>query len=1668
MKNLYKIILVLLFFAVKANGQCSLTFYTTPSCDSNCTGTITVSVTGGTAPFSGEIDGGFPFSTSLNPFVINGICPGTHFLHLEDALGCTIDTLFTILQNTITIQPDSMDLTICGGNCASIYPTVFGGCAPYTYLWANGATTVSIITCVPGNYTLWITDACACTSSQTYTVTAGPCCPPDSVANPIVCERSTYTYTAPLHAGSTYQWTFTGDSIHVINNNSVTVTWGSVQTAFQQATISYIETFANGNQQSHSQVYWITTAPLINLTSAPADVNHVINICKGQSVSFINQTTNADNFSWDFGDGTHSNAQDVSHPYNNPGTYVIHFEASTDCGCAAADSFVVNVSNSTGPDIVCRSIVCEGDTATYSTSAICNDYYWNVTGGTIITPQPYSNNIQVVWNSSAGNGMVSLSVGNCLGNCVDTTFLNIPVLSNNSAITGRDTVCQYQTYTYSVPYIPGTYYSWSLTPATIGTISGNGTNEISIEFSYLTGACTLSVSYQNSFLGCSGTGTKQIFVAPVFGVNATHTVCKNDSASVNIILTGYPGQFNYTIVNPLGNISTQAYSGFFHFLCADTGYYSVAVSPAAAALFCELPDTIKVHCVTTQPVDSISGPQNICMGNTYTYTANGALPGHYIIWGVTGGTLLSSSGIDKTTCNVTWNGTTPHFLYCVQQDVNGNNCKSDTVFYSINEVTSASISGPSNVCTNGIYNYDVIVADMPGAYYEWTVTSSLASVKSGQGTKQIEVEYHNAGGTATVQCTLSHCPAIIAVQNNIVVSPAVPAVITPANPVFCSGDNISIQSAAANNYQWKDSVNALIGTAQSIVLTNGGNYSLITTDGNQCKSTLSFYVIENPSPEAILTSPSANIYCIPTPVNATLYAATNPGFSYQWLNNSLVIPGATSAIFNTTQTGLYQVQVTNNFGCSALSDFFLIMIDSCNGGGTCTTSEIISANVVSDNCNPISFSGFYTAGVTNPSWDFGDPASGVNNTSTLMNPSHLYTKPGYYYATYSGIVVNQTPPPPFCLLLDNVLATVLGSCDFDFEPACAGLPTQFNNLSLTLPGTSVTSYLWDFGDSNSSLQQNPQHVYQNAGTYTVTLTITYSTCTSTSSYPVTIPGATASLTANPSSTCKGTPVAFALSNNGIAPFIDWKWDFGDGISSLNLDPVRAYADSGTFTVTLIVIDSKGCTDTVSQNIFVNPAPVPGVINPSGPINECSYNTIVLNAPQGAFYMWNDGSSAQTFSPALTGNYFVEVTDTNHCVYVTAPVEVNISQPPVAEINGISEVCEGTYISLTASAGTSLSYEWHVLPSNQVVSTTSGYNLPASTPAGSYVVYLIETDNTNNCVDTSDILTVIIHANPPDPVITSSPAGYLCAGNNTTLEVINPLTNGIYLWSNGEVINYNNMNNPQVIVTQAGDYSVILNDSSGCKSYSNVITINPPIDFSNMIPGCYELCDTITHTLYGVACMNGTGEWIDISQQPPVVVSTNIYFTVTQTGIYQYVCNSPNCSDTSDAIDITIIHCCPVEPPVAQITYLNDTIFSSITNSAFTYTWMLNNQVITGANQPMLTPISDGCYTLILSDSNGCNTSSNTLCFVFTGVIETDQANEFIVFPNPASDFLKFKTSSNEQAQLKITDMEGRIVFENTFKNNLDVNILSFSEGMYLYAVSQKNKIFSKGKIIIAR
>lgn len=167
-------------------------------------------------------------------------------------------------------------------------------------------------------------------------------------------------------------------------------------------------------------------------------------------------------------------------------------------------------------------------------------------------------------------------------------------------------------------------------------------------------------------------------------------------------------------------------------------------------------------------------------------------------------------------------------------------------------------------------------------------------------------------------------------------------------------------------------------------------------------------------------------------------------------------------------------------------------------------------------------------------------------------------------------------------------------CIPGFHFSVDGKTVTFSDQS-TSNGT-ITSWAWNFGDGTTSTEQNPSHIYANQGTYTVCLNITDDHgCTSHVCHQVVIHHP-------PAGVCHAAFVFHQTDlNQPNFSFTDkstsdgtigfWSWDFGDGTTSSEQNPIHTYANPGTYTVCLTITDEDGvCSSHVCQHVVVHHPP----------------------------------------------------------------------------------------------------------------------------------------------------------------------------------------------------------------------------------------------------------------------------------------------------------------------------------------------------------------------------------------------------------------------------------------------------------------------------------------------
>jgi gliding motility-associated-like protein len=273
-------------------------------------------------------------------------------------------------------------------------------------------------------------------------------------------------------------------------------------------------------------------------------------------------------------------------------------------------------------------------------------------------------------------------------------------------------------------------------------------------------------------------------------------------------------------------------------------------------------------------------------------------------------------------------------------------------------------------------------------------------------------------------------------------------------------------------------------------------------------------------------------------------------------------------------------------------------------------------------------------------WNFGD-GSGMVSTTTA-NTSYTYNRVGTYRVMLISIdsnTCNIRDTSYLNIKVGDVEATV-GFAPQKLEP-CNEFRYQFNNTSVAPPGTAfgAQTFTWDFGDGTPRVRAGlapVNHNYRSPGTYNVRLFLNDSTfCNSPDSFVVQLRVSELVKAAirTPSNGCAPYRAVFNNISSGGIQFI---WRFEDGTTSNDVSPVRQYNTPGTYTISLIAIDSTTCNkiDSTSVTITIQSAPTADFTAAPQPPEENRPITFTnLSSPDAIRFKWlfGDGDSLVTTS-----------------------------------------------------------------------------------------------------------------------------------------------------------------------------------------------------------------------------------------------------------------------------------------------------------------------------------------------------------------------------------------------------------------------------------------------------
>jgi gliding motility-associated-like protein len=347
------------------------------------------------------------------------------------------------------------------------------------------------------------------------------------------------------------------------------------------------------------------------------------------------------------------------------------------------------------------------------------------------------------------------------------------------------------------------------------------------------------------------------------------------------------------------------------------------------------------------------------------------------------------------------------------------------------------------------------------------------------------------------------------------------------------------------------------------------------------------------------------------------------------------------------------------------------------------------------------------ATIVGTAWDFGDPASGVNNTSALLNPSHTFTALGTYTVT---LIATSSGG---CVDTSSQVITVYpqAASSFTSVDVCPNTPMQFTNTS-----TNSLAYFWNFGNTavttDTSSQQNPTYTYTASGNYTAMLVANPGPCADTSTLLVNVfPGPQIAFTAPPA--CLNQVTTFTdLTTVSVGTISSWSWNFGDltvlSDTSHIQHPTYTYPAAGTYDVVLLCSSSNGCTWLDTIPVVVNPLPVAN-FNATVACQGALTSLTDLSVPNGGVitnWVWDfgDGSpTSNTQNPThvypndSTFNTTLIVTNTNGCID-TFNLPVSIDALPVVifsgdTLDGCPTHCVDFTDQTTIASGALASWAW---------------------------------------------------------------------------------------------------------------------------------------------------------------------------------------------------------------------------------------------------------------------------------------------------------------------------------------------------------------------------------------
>jgi len=1176
-------------------------------------------------------------------------------------------------------------------------------------------------------------------------------------------------------------------------------------------------------------------------------------ICTGDTATYRTNVT-CGNYQWAIspngsiigGGGTSDDFVTVQ--WNSGSTGSIQLTA-TACTGSVCDKPVREVVSILGGPVTIEgpSVVCPNTSAEYSVPSFQgSDLTWSVTGfGALIAEGQNTNKITVQWGDVGGT--VSLVYNNCFLECGGSGQKQVQV-KPPSFIEGPIEVCvgDNQYYRHKPLNSSGLVSSnWQIVNASgLVVWSPNTTpGQINPTWIFPPGQYTIrAVPTSNSGGSCSAEAGLPVTVfgpPPAPSISGITEVCPTLVYTYTAQTSLANAELTWTIKN--GSTVTTKIGSSVTVKWGTAPPYALTLTqtdkngPGCGSA----PVTLEVHPL---PALTISGPALLCKETSASYTTQQFQDIDYQ-WSVepaSAGGILSGQG--TPTVEVFWQTPGLHSLKLSA-------CGSESSFpVEITAPIAPQIMHPDSLCPGAMATVSVLGSYTSFIWKDENGNSLSTTTAPSLGPGHYVLEANDAAGCAS---SSTFCIAPL---------PLPEAKIKAQSLNLCYISPITLnalESQDGYSFQWLRNGQPIGTDEATFDATLSGSYQVLVASQNGCTALSAPLVLidctngggggdgpPNPGPTQTCL-PADDLLFVAFPLS-TCDSVQVYNYSQNMLPNSQiwqVYDPLTQAYYQNTayepaftfdEVGYYLIRLwglvpnqnnPNGPGCLTYHDEYARIplvakfsaIEPCAGLPTLFTDLSTFLPETS---------------ITAWSWDFGDPNSGTENSSTAQHPSHVFAQTGIYTVTLTA--TSSTG----CEVSFAMDVTVHGFPTVSFDPPAAICAASALNFTAT-GGNGAISYTWDFGDpasgeGNFSQNKSTWHAYPEAGNYTVTATTAniYG-CTASHTATVSIEANDLSgeiIPQDPAPICEGLSASFTAPSGGSA----WSWSNGASSSSITTSTAGVYA--------VTITDAEGCVYKPEPVILeVIPAPIATIraveLNDFGqPVayhpnsyTACEGEDVYLEMLGEAKYVyeWSDGSTGETANFTESGGnllpvgqyaYTVTVTDTETgCTAVVGPFPVTINGAPASVAitsNPPGPLCDGTEaIFSVVNPQSGLTYIWN-----------SGDN-GTSMAAAAAGTYLVQATNQYGCTANSN--SIEIHNAAP---VGNAPAG--CYTRCIPTDICLPQMPQIaaYQWFlNGTAIPAPAGTVANFVPNESGDYTVQMTSIHGCVGLSDPLslTLEPP-------------------------------------------------------------------------------------------------------------------------------------------------------------------------------------------------------------------------------------------------